>query len=642
MEKLLLTRLAKSSIAIIASAAIFAGCGGGGGGGSSSASTSVATPTDVIVERGAIFGAKVTDAKGIEATATEGSNVYKFADTPKYPITAEGGVIDIDGNPATTTDQIDFKDKKLTSYSTVITPITDYLGDTTSPEGKTKLDSLKNLSGVTDNDELLKKVPSSVGKNELFILTNAIYSIQNDSAISEKSIENITSKFEALKIIVEDHKDDSKEEIAKILEEKVISDLGIERIFTLTNTNVSDKQISAEDSEGIVTLELKADGSYSEAWDDTKSQGNKGTCFGTWEMGSVKNTVNVKGTCSDNAPTQTTLTFNEEPKVNAKFSYLDVDGSKGEVTITSIKDINALSAKEITIDFDAVVGSEKLICSENGAAKKYILGKASTEATIADFRYFVSNIKVNLSDGTTQNLTLTTNDFQYQVADKATNVAILDFEDKTGNCYIDAETNKKIVGTIPATLATVTGIEFMVGVPLELNHVQFPDSKALTRTGMAWSWQAGRKFTKLETMPVSGLASFNTTTQSFGTPSLTGKFTMHLGSTGCTATEQMFKDGQGQECAQPNRVDLKFTAFNPEIQKIVLDYSKLLTSVDISKNYGGAAGCMSGLTDPECMSTGTVAGSMFKQFGLDDVGAKGTCIGGDCTENQELFSIQSK
>lgn len=640
MERLLLTRLAKSSIAIVASAAIFAGCGGGGGG--SVTSTSVATPTDVTVERGAIFGAKVTDANGIEATATEGSNVYKFADTPKYPIKAVGGVIDIDGNPATTTDQIDFTGKELRSYSTVITPITDYLGDTSQGSGLIKLEELQKKYVGLSTDELLKKVPSAVGKNELFVLTNAIYSVQNDTSITDKSLENITNKFDTLKVIAEDHKDDSKEEIAKILEEKVISDLGIKKIFTLASTNVSDKQISAEDSEGVITIELKRDGSYSEAWDDSKSQGNKGTCSGTWEMGTAKNTVNVKGTCSDKNPVETTLTFKEEPKVNSKFSYSDTDGSKGEVTITSIKDVNTLSAKEITIDFDAVVGNEKLVCSENGAAKKYILGKASTETTIADFRYFVSNIKVNLSDGTTQNLTLTTNDFQYQVTDKATNVAILDFEDKTGNCYIDAETNTKIVGTIPATLATVTGIEFMVGVPLELNHVQFPDSKALIRTGMVWSWQSGRKFTKLETQPVNGLASFNTTTQSFGTPSLTGKFTMHLGSTGCTATEAMHIAGTGQECAQPNRVDLKFTAFNPEIQKIVLDYSKLLTSVDISKNYGGAAGCMSGLTDPECMSTGTVAGSMFKQFGLDDVGAIGKCIGADCTENQELFSIKSK
>ena len=641
MEMLLSKRLTKSSMAIIASAVIFAGCGGGSGD-SSSATPSSVTPTDVTVERGAIFGATVTDANGIEATATAGSNVYKFANTPKYPIKATGGVIDIDADATTTNDQIDFSNKELTSYSTVITPITDYLGDTTSDAGKAKLASLKTLSGITDNDDLLKKVPSAVGKNELLVLTNAIYSIQNDNSITEKSIENVTSKFDTLKVIAEDHKDDSKEEIAKILEEKVISDLGIKKIFTLAKTNIDDKQISAEDAEGVITLEFKADGSYAEAWDDSKSQGNKGTCNGTWEMGTVKNTVNVVGTCSDNSPTQTTLTFNEEPKVNSKFSYSDTDGSKGEVTVTSVKSLNELSAKEITIDFDAVVGNEKLVCSENGAAKKYILGKASTETTIADFRYFVSNIKVNLSDGTTQNLTLTTNDFQYQVPDKATNVAILDFEDKTGNCYVDAETNKSIVGTIPATLATVTGIEFMVGVPLELNHVQFPDSKALTRTGMAWSWQSGRKFTKLEIQPVNGLSSYNTQTSSFGTPSLTGKFTMHLGSTGCTATEQMFKDGNGQECAQPNRVDLKFTSFNPEIQKIVLDYSKLLTSVDISKNYGGAAGCMSGLTDPECMSTGTVAGSMFKQFGLDDVGAIGQCIGGDCTENQELFSIKSK
>lgn len=637
MKKVLLKRLTKSSIAIIASTVILIGCGGG-----SSSSTPATTATNVTVERGAIFGATVTDANGSVATSTVGSNVYVFANTPKYPIKAIGGIIDIDGDISTTNDTIDFTGKELTSYSTVITPITDYLGDTTMDDGKVKLASLKNLVGTDiSDDDLLKKVPSKVGSN-LLVLTNAIYSIQNDDNITEKSINNVITKFNALKVIVEAHEGDSLEELAKVLEEEVISDLGIKKIFNLTANNISDKQISAEDSEGTIIFEFKADGSYAEAWDDSKSQGNKGTCSGTWTLGSVKNTVNVKGTCSDTEPIDSTLTFNEEIKTDSKINYSDTDGSKGDVTIVSVKDINTLEAKSLTIDFDAVVGSEKLICSENGVAKEYILGKSNTQTTIADFRYFVSNIKVSLSDGTTQNLILQNNDFQYQVADKAVNVAILDFEDKTGNCYVSEEVNKSIVGTIPATLATVTGIEFMVGVPLELNHIQFPDSKALTKTGMSWSWQSGRKFTKLENQPVNGLASFNVNTQVFGTPSLTGKFTMHLGSTGCTATEEMHKTGEGQECAQPNRVDLRFTEFDPETQKIVLDYAQLLTDVDVSKNYGGAAGCMSGLTDPECMSIGSVAGSMLNKFGLDDVATSGQCIGEDCTENQKLFSIQSK
>jgi len=278
---------------------------------------------------------------------------------------------------------------------------------------------------------------------------------------------------------------------------------------------------------------------------------------------------------------------------------------------------------KITVDFDAIVGTQgELVCSQNGVAKQYTLGSTNVEGTISDFRYFISDVKLKMSDGSTQVLKLENNSNQYY-SEANGSVAILDFEDNTGNCINrgnDTPMNKSIVGDVNPT-AAVEGIEFTVGVPLTLNHTEFPDIPVLNKQSMLWSWATGRKFTKLEINPTDDLNS-------------TGDiFNFHLGSTGCASTNGVVN------CTQPNRVVMKFDNFDPKTQKIVLDYSKLLTHTDIKKDGGGAKGCMSGLTDPECKYD---AGQMFHMIGLEDEGLVGQCIDNDCVTHQKLFSVESK
>lgn len=261
----------------------------------------------------------------------------------------------------------------------------------------------------------------------------------------------------------------------------------------------------------------------------------------------------------------------------------------------------ATTEKSVAIDFRSIVGTQgDVTCSENNVTKIYTgLGNTTASGSISDFRYFISEVKLKMSDGTTKDLVMTNNDNQYQ-NDINGSVALLDFEDATGDCTgrgNSVETYKTIIGTINSS-ASISGLEFTIGVPLALNHVEFPAIKALTATSMAWSWASGRKFTKLEVNPVD---SNNTTGDIFN---------FHLGSTGCSDSNA---DGITDNCLQPNRVKLVFDNFNPATQKIVLDYSKLLTHVDITTDAGGAKGCMSGLTDPECMST---TGKMFNVIGL--------------------------
>lgn len=624
MEKILLRKLAKSSIAIATSAVIFAGCGGGGGesssGGSSSSSSSSSSSTPTYsgtVADGYISGATVCldlDNDGTcgvnEPTGTTNSSgSYSISTTATIPagtkIIAYGGT-DTFTNAAfvgTLKSPVDLKDGTKNHISPLTTLVSAYVDD-----GKTLADVASDF--VLDADaikgDMFSKLSSGTNteKAEAAKAIKQAYIIQKTLELTNADYTDIIG-FSGLKHNTDINLGSLSQDASAQNVIQAIKDTTIDANTTVDALKTKQKAIDIIKeiviADGITTI--------------------NGTLLQDLETAIGTKNVDVKAMA---------LVLKDGTTLpNEAITY-------GETTSTT---------KTVVIDFDAMVGNEKLMCSEVvnevRVAKQYTLGKENTATTIADFRYFVSNIKLKLSDNTTAPLKLFTNNFQYQVTDKDVNVAILDFEDKTGNCYTSEEINKKLVGTIPTTTATVTGIEFTVGVPLELNHIQFPDSPALTKTAMAWSWQAGRKFTKLETQPVAGLNSYNANTSAW-TNSLTGKFTMHLGSTGCTATEQMFKDGQGQECAQPNRVDLKFTAFNPEIQKIVLDYAPLLTFADVSKNYGGAAGCMSGLTDPECMSTGNVAGSMFKQIGLDDVGAIGKCIGDDCTTNQKLFSVQSK
>ncbi|CAA6812696.1 MAG: Unknown protein [uncultured Sulfurovum sp.] len=286
----------------------------------------------------------------------------------------------------------------------------------------------------------------------------------------------------------------------------------------------------------------------------------------------------------------------------------------------------AVSEKSISLDFKAIVGDQgALLCSEsNGNAKVYNnLGTSLASGTINDFRFFVSEVKLKMSDNTTQTLMLTNNDNQYY-SETNGSVAILDFEDGTGDCVNrgnDASTYTSIVGKINSN-ATVTGVEFTVGVPFALNHVEFSDIPALNKTSMSWSWASGRKFTKFEINP----SDANNSTGDI--------FNFHLGSTGCSDADA---NGITDACTQPNRIALSFDNFDPATNKVVVDYSKLLTYVDITKNLGGAKGCMSALDDPECMAS---TGEMFNLVGLDDTSKEGKCLDASCTENQELFSVE--
>lgn len=197
----------------------------------------------------------------------------------------------------------------------------------------------------------------------------------------------------------------------------------------------------------------------------------------------------------------------------------------------------------------------------------------------------------------------------------------------------DATLHTKITGKVPT--GTYTGIKFTLGVPdtgldelaktIDLNHSNTTAINApLDVAAMAWSWQGGRKFAKIEVKPTGGVVNQK------GTPDTTddavvSSWVVHIGATGCTGS-----DAAGYSCTNPNLANITLNSFDAAKQKVVLDVPALLAQSDIALNQNSAVGCMSGATDSEC-------GVIFEALGLDLLTGKA-----HSTKTQTVFKVVAK
>ena len=231
----------------------------------------------------------------------------------------------------------------------------------------------------------------------------------------------------------------------------------------------------------------------------------------------------------------------------------------------------AYAAEPVTIRFRAVVGGQELSCG-----RKYE-GVGTTKSTVSprDFRLYIHNVRLLTPTGEEIPLDLAQDD-KWQLDD----VALLDFEDATGSCRNGTpETNRQITGTVPSP-AKFRGLRFTLGVPYAKNHTDLLSMPApLNMTAMAWTWNAGRTFARLD---------FTST----GTPR---GFAIHLGSTGCTPSTTA--NTVPTTCAQPNRFEIVLPDFDPSTDSVVADLAALLAETDVDHATGGSMpGCIS---DPE-------------------------------------------
>lgn len=245
----------------------------------------------------------------------------------------------------------------------------------------------------------------------------------------------------------------------------------------------------------------------------------------------------------------------------------------------------------MTLRFTAVAGAEPVHCGKTIQG----LGRTAASAQLRDLRFYVSEIAFIDAGGNAVPLRLSHGEWQDG------QVALIDLADGRGSCAPSAsQTNDAITGTLPR--GDYRGLRFTVGVPHALNHSDYASATPpLDVQAMAWAWQVGRKFMQVEISPTGGVAR----AASGSTPGRA--FLFHLGTTGCRGNPVT---GETVHCERSNRAEVVFDRFDPESERVALDLAELYRGSDIQRDGGGALGCMSALSDPECEP-------MFLALGID-------------------------
>ncbi len=309
--------------------------------------------------------------------------------------------------------------------------------------------------------------------------------------------------------------------------------------------------------------------------------------------------------------------------------HFKITSSVAAATLLTLASLGMLTAcgggggddgpQSVTLQFAAYAGSTPVQCGSVVSG----LGSGGVDAQIKDFRFYISNVKLVKADGSEVALTLGAND-DWNLTSGGDSVSLIDLEDASGSCSSGTTaTNATIKGTVPA--GSYTGVKMTMGVPFALNHSDYATAtQPLDVQAMAWSWQSGRKFAKIEVTDPAGAT---------GGTWAANTFNFHLGSTGCTGNPA---SGETVSCVAPNRMDFKLASFNPGTQKIAVDLQALLANTDITVNQSGAPGCMSGGTDPECLHVFEALAIAWKADGT------GTGLPIDGGAAQTLFKVVAK
>ena len=240
-------------------------------------------------------------------------------------------------------------------------------------------------------------------------------------------------------------------------------------------------------------------------------------------------------------------------------AVLTACGGGGDSTPAPLPD------KLVSISFAAVNGTTPVKCGTQLTG----MGTTGLAADVKDLRFYITNLALVNDKGVAVPVKLDAN--KWQLTQGSETVSLIDLEDATGTCATaanTAETNAVITGTVPA--GTYVGLKASVGVPEVMNHSAAVGGVApLDNTAILWSWQSGRKFTKIELNPVGGITQAVAATAT--TPATTKNiptYNLHLGSTGCTpkldaAGVAIANSGT---CTNPNIMDFSVAAFDASTQ----------------------------------------------------------------------------
>jgi uncharacterized repeat protein (TIGR04052 family) len=263
--------------------------------------------------------------------------------------------------------------------------------------------------------------------------------------------------------------------------------------------------------------------------------------------------------------------------------------------------LSAQALEPVTIRFIARVGDQPFDCAET-----YKLGSTASPTTVSDFRFYVSEVALVDTAGNTVPVALE-QDGQWQFE----TVALLDFEDRSGVCVNGTpETRDVVVGKVP--VGDYVGLRFNLGIPYDLNHNDAVIAPSpLNLTSLWWNWRGGYKFARIDLEASQQQAELSTTTLVAShqpvahgaghtpAPGQAQGFAIHLGSTGCQATE---RDQQPtQPCTHPNLVEVEFPNFDTAGDVVVANLQALVADTNLTLNQPGTpSGCMSDRSDSDC------------------------------------------
>ncbi len=260
--------------------------------------------------------------------------------------------------------------------------------------------------------------------------------------------------------------------------------------------------------------------------------------------------------------------------------------------------------EQVSIRFAAMVGDQPFACGGSYP------GVGSTEARItpADFRFYVSDVALIDPAGTAVPLALA-QDGTWQHGQ----VALLDFEDKSGPCANGTpEVRDVVIGAVPA--GAYTGLRFTLGVPFEQNHQDATIAPSpLNLTSMFWTWQGGYKFFRVDLEPDRAAMAGPMAERPQGAQKPHGAaasapahgagdgavgWATHLGSTACAAPSQREAPA---DCGNPNRTTVELAGFDPASSVVGVDLKALLDGTNVEVNQPETQfGCMSSPADGDC------------------------------------------
>ncbi|XDD42465.1 MbnP family copper-binding protein [Leptospira sp. WS60.C2] len=237
------------------------------------------------------------------------------------------------------------------------------------------------------------------------------------------------------------------------------------------------------------------------------------------------------------------------------FMSCDIKSKSGDNETLALLAL-ASAPQSVNLNFEALVGGQSVTFNDTN---KTVDGKT---VKFKDFRYYISEVKLVRADGSTADVSLASDNVWQN-----SGVALIDFE-----TFKTSETRNLVTGTVQT--GVYTGIQFTVGVPEALNHLDRATASAPLNIGsMTWAWAGGYKHANIE----------------FSINDNVGYTQFHMGSSGTCGSAPNFG------CTKKFRASIQLSGqINPSNQTIGFDVDKLIQGYSTI----GAQSCMPGTAAP--------------------------------------------